>query len=92
MFLHIDAMAWSWPQFAADAELQVGREAQVELRSHDTEMLVKVMYACVHPEFLHASFPRLHGNEPQYFGDAIARWSEARKLEIWGKLFGDSRA
>jgi hypothetical protein len=92
VFLHIDAMAWSWPQFAADAELQVGREAQVELRSHDTEMLVKVMYACVHPEFLYASFPRLHGNEPPILWRchrAVERGAQTGDL---GELLGDSRA
>ncbi len=80
-------------EFAADAVLQAGREAIVGRRSHDMEMLVKVIYACVHPEYYAAGgFPQLRGGDQlQAFSATVKRWSEVRKVELWAKLFAAAR-
>ena len=56
-------------QYAADEILRAGAQKVVARRSHDMEMLVKLMFACMHPEHYRAAFPRLHVDQPQVWSD-----------------------
>ena len=86
--LNTEAMFCGALQYAADEILRAGaRKKVVARRSHDTEMLVKLLFACMHPEHYRAAFPRLQVDQPQAWMDSIACWHKVRQLELWGKLF-----
>jgi hypothetical protein len=58
--------------------------------SHDLEMIVKVMFACLHPAYFDRCFPKLHKeSSAKDFEVAIARWKTVRQLAHW-KLFFDA--
>lgn len=74
--------------FAADAVLNVYPESIEGQPSYDLEMIVKVMFACVHPAYFDRCFPKLHkDSEQEEFKLAIKRWQDIRKLEQWRLLF-----
>lgn len=55
---------------------------------HDLEMIVKVMFACVHPAYFDRCFRKLDGDsKKEDFQGAIARWQDVRKVAHWKLLF-----
>ena len=65
--------------FAADAVFALYPESIVGQPSHDLEMIVKVIYACVHPAYFDRCFPKLHkDSNKKDFELAIKCWKDVQ--------------
>ena len=74
--------------FAADAVFTAYRDPVLGKACHDLEMIVKVMYACVHPAYFDRCFPKLDGeSDIGKFKDAVDAWQVVRQLSQWKTLF-----
>jgi len=74
--------------FAADAVFMAYPAPVRGQASHDLEMIVKVMFACMHPAYFNRFFPKLDGlSKRADFTRAINTWNAVRQLTQWKALF-----